>query len=133
MAAKRILVIEDETGARTALESLLAEEGYTVRTAADGRAGLECLRDFRPDTVVCDVRLPDINGLQVLRRTRTLADADVVFIIVTAGGTSRDVEEALRREADLFIEKPIDLDRFRRYLRQILPPPPGNAVPHLLH
>jgi two-component system, NtrC family, response regulator AtoC len=132
MAAQRILVIEDEPGAREALESLLTEEGYVVRTAPDGLAGLECVRDFRPDTVVCDVRLPDINGLQVLRRTRTLADDEVVFIVVTAGGTSKDVEEALRREADVFIEKPIDLNRFRRILRQVLPPP-GNGVSPILH
>jgi DNA-binding response OmpR family regulator len=133
MAAQRILVIEDEAGARNALESLLTEEGYVVRTAADGRAGLECLREFRPDTVVCDVRLPDINGLQVLRRTRTLADDDVVFIIVTAGSNSEDVDDALRREADVFIEKPIDLNRFRRILRQILPPPSGPVVSPILH
>jgi DNA-binding response OmpR family regulator len=133
MAAQRILVIEDEPGARNALESLLTEEGYVVRTAADGRAGLKCLREFRPDTVVCDVRLPDINGLQVLRRTRTLADDDVVFIIVTAGSNSEDVDDALRREADVFIEKPIDLNRFRRILRQILPPPSGPVVSPILH
>ncbi|MBW3570115.1 MAG: response regulator, partial [Gemmatimonadetes bacterium] len=62
MAAQRILVIEDEAGAREALKSLLDEEGYTVATAESGLRGLERVSDFRPDTVVCDFYLPDIDG-----------------------------------------------------------------------
>lgn len=134
MAAQRILVIEDESGARNALGSLLVEEGYTVCTAATGRAGLERMRDFRPDTVVCDVMLPDIDGLQVLRQARALAADGVTFIILTAGGSPAEVELALRREADLFIEKPVNLSRFRQLLRQLLPArgphPVAQPLPH---
>jgi DNA-binding response OmpR family regulator len=121
MAAQRILVIEDEPGARDALGSLLTDEGYAVRTAETGRAGIACAREFRPDTIVCDVLLPDIDGLQVLRQVRALGESSVVFIICTAGGSAEDVERALRREADLFIEKPIDVTHFRQLLRQLLP------------
>jgi DNA-binding response OmpR family regulator len=133
MPAQRILVIEDEPGARDALGSLLAEEGYAVKTAGSGRAGLACLREFRPDTIVCDVLLPDISGLQVLRQARALATSEVVFIIVTAGGSSEEVERALRSEADMFIEKPIDLTRFRSFLKRLLPassPGMSNGVIH---
>lgn len=131
MPAQRILVIEDEPGARDALGSLLREEGYAVRTAGSGQAGLACVREFRPDTVVCDVLLPDIDGLQVLRRARALAQQGIVFIIVTAGGSPAEVERALRSEADLFIEKPIDLARFSALLRHVLPDPqPSNGGPH---
>ncbi|HEU4454983.1 MAG TPA: response regulator, partial [Longimicrobium sp.] len=73
MAAQRILVIEDEPGAREALESLLSEEGYTVATAENGEKGLKQLSDFHPDTVVCDFYLPDTDGLQILRRVRDVA------------------------------------------------------------
>jgi two-component system, sensor histidine kinase and response regulator len=127
MPAERILLIEDEPGARDALGSLLLDEGYAVRTAESGRAGIACVREFQPDTIVCDVVLPDINGLQVLRQVRALAKEDVVFIIVTAGGSSEEVERALRREADLFIEKPIDLHRFRSVLKHLLPSAPHPA------
>jgi two-component system, OmpR family, response regulator len=131
MPAQRILVIEDEPGARDALGSLLQEEGYSVRTAGSGRAGLACVREFRPDTVVCDVLLPDIDGLQVLRQARSLAREGIVFIIVTAGGSPEEVERALRQEADLFIEKPIDLVRFRSMLKRLAPDPgQSNGVPH---
>jgi len=119
--ARRILLIEDETSALDALSSLLAEDGYTVCTATTGRAGLERLRDFRPDTVVCDFYLPDIDGLQVLRRTRATAQTPVVFILITAGCGGVESEAALRREADFFFQKPLDLARFRRVLRHYAP------------
>lgn len=115
MSARRVLVIEDETGARDALESLLSEEGYVVRTAGSGVGGLECYEEFHPDTVVCDFYLPDIDGLQVLRRMR--ADQDnVMFIMVTAGCGGEDVEQTLRTEADYFLDKPVDLSQLRALL-----------------
>lgn len=118
MAARRILVIEDEPGARDALESLLAEDGYTVCTAESGQLGLERLRDFHPDTIVCDFYLPDIDGLQVLRAVRAGGQPPVTFIVITAGGAGEEAEKALRREADVFLQKPFDLPTFRRALQQ---------------
>lgn len=118
MAARRILVIEDEAGARDALESLLAEDGYAVCTAGTGEKGLERLRDFHPDTVICDFYLPDIDGLQVLRAVRAgCGPGEVTFIVITAGGAGEETERALRREADVFLQKPIDLSSFRRALQ----------------
>lgn len=109
MAAKRILLIEDEPGAREALTSLLAEEGYVVCAADTGARGLAELYDFRPDTVVCDFYLPDTDGLQVLRHVRRVAGKDVCFIVVTAGCGGEDAENRLQSEADFFFRKPIDL------------------------
>jgi DNA-binding response OmpR family regulator len=133
MAIQRILVIEDEPYARDALGSLLVDEGYTVQTAASGRAGLACVPEFRPDVIVCDVMLPDIDGLQVLRRARALAQEGVVFIIVTGGGSSAEVERALRREADLFLEKPIDLADLRRLLRDSGPASTSRESSKAIH
>jgi len=120
MASHRILVIEDEPGAREALESLLVEEGYTVATAASGQSGLERLRDFRPDTVVCDFRLPDTDGLEILRHVRS-EDGTVTFIVVTAGCGGEDAERLVRSEADFFFQKPVDLGRLRTVLQQSAP------------
>jgi two-component system, OmpR family, response regulator MprA len=118
MAAQRILVIEDEPGAREALESLLAEDGYTVATAENGEKGLRRLDDFRPDTVVCDFYLPDTDGLQILRRVRDRAGRGVTFIVITAGCGGADAESLLQREADFFFQKPLDLKRFRHALQR---------------
>lgn len=118
MAAQRILVIEDESGAREALQSLLAEEGYTVDTAATGEHGLERVREFRPDTVVCDFYLPDTDGLQVLRQVRAGGGAEINFIIITAGCGGAEAEDQLRQEADFFLHKPVDLSRLRNVLQR---------------
>jgi len=111
MAAKRILLIEDEPGAREALSSLLSEEGYVVRAAATGARGIAELHSFHPDTVVCDFRLPDTDGLQILRHVREAAPWDVCFIVVTAGCGGEEAEHRLEDEADFFFRKPIDLPR----------------------
>jgi two-component system nitrogen regulation response regulator NtrX len=117
MAAERILVIEDEAGAREALKSLLDEEGYTVATAENGLRGLERLSEFHPDTVVCDFYLPDIDGLQVLRAVRSLSEQGITVIVITAGCGGEEAERTLRREADFFFQKPLDLHRFRDVLQ----------------
>ncbi len=118
MAAQRILVIEDEPGARDALGSLLAEEGYEVCTAENGKIGLERIREFRPDTVVCDFYLPDIDGLEILRQVRSAENDGVVFIFITAACGGAEAETILRREADFFFSKPLDLSTFRRVLER---------------
>ena len=117
MAAQRILVIEDEAGAREALKSLLDEEGYTVATAESGLRGLERLHEFHPDTVVCDFYLPDIDGLQVVRSVRS-SDDEITVIVITAGCGGEEQESTLRREADFFFQKPLDLRRFRDVLQR---------------
>jgi two-component system, OmpR family, response regulator len=116
MAARRVLLIEDDAGSRDALGSLLSEEGYDVRTASTGTEGLEIARDFTPDTIISDYFLPDVDGLEVLRRTRAMRGG-VLFIILTADCGGGEVERILRREADLFLEKPIDVTSFGRALR----------------
>lgn len=123
MSEHRVLVIEDDAGARDALGSLLSEEGFRVRTAATGVLGLEIAREFAPHTVVCDFSLPGVDGLQVLRSLRAMRDG-VFFIMLTANCGDAETERSLRREADLFLDKPVDLARFRAVLRERLGPPP---------
>ena len=117
MAEHRVLVIEDDAGARDALGFLLAEEGFLVRTAACGRVGLDCAREFEPDTVICDFSLPDTDGLQILRALRAMRSG-AFFVMLTASCGDGESEQTLRREADLFLDKPIDLPRFHAELRR---------------
>jgi len=116
MLKRRVLVIEDEPLAREALVSLLTEEGYDVRSAATGLEGLAGYQAFRPDVTVCDYFLPDLDGLQVLRRIRAVGGAATRFIMVTAGLSGDANERALRVEADAFLGKPIDLAQLHRAL-----------------
>jgi two-component system OmpR family response regulator len=132
MAAPRILVIEDDDAARDALGCLLAEDGYAVRTAGSGRRGLACAAEFQPNAIVCDYVLPDISGLQVLRRLRS-SGRETFIVMVTAGRCGEADERALRAEADVFLDKPVDLARLRDALRSIGPPavaaPGGTGLP----
>ena len=115
VATPRVLVIEDEEGARSALTSLLADEGYAVCAASTGGEGIELADEFRPDAIICDFSLPDINGLEVMRRLRA-ARPDHFFIMVTAGRFGRLGERDLRAEADVFLDKPVDLRELRSAL-----------------
>jgi DNA-binding response OmpR family regulator len=126
MRVPRILVIEDDDGARTGLKSLLSEEGYSVRTAESGHAALDCASVFEPDAVVCDFNLPDLNGLQVVRRLRATG-RKIFIIMVTAGRYRAGEERALRAEADVFLVKPINLDSLRGALRRVVSAPETAA------
>lgn len=109
MDIRRVLVIEDEIPAREALVNLLQDEGFSVIGARDGQEGLESFAEFQPDIVVCDYYLPDINGLQVLRKIRQSRNGATRFILLTAGMSDAENERALRSEADSFLGKPVDL------------------------
>jgi two-component system OmpR family response regulator len=79
----RVVVVDDEASLSDLLGMALRYEGWDVRTAADGHSALSIIREFRPDVVVLDVMLPDIDGLQVLKRMR--ADGrDVPVLFLTA-------------------------------------------------
>ena len=112
IAVPRILVIEDDRGAREALESLLEEDGYVVCTAGTGMDGIQRAEDFRPNAIICDFALPDIDGLEVMRRLRASL-GDVFIVLVTGGGFGPRGERDLRAEADLFLDKPVDLPLLR--------------------
>jgi two-component system OmpR family response regulator len=124
MSPPKVLVIEDDHGSRDALAWLLSEDGYAVRTAASGIAGLACAREFQPDAIVCDYYLPDLDGLQVLRRLRA-AGGGAFIIVITAGGCGKGEEQELRMEADVFLDKPVDLSQLRSALQRI--PGAGGA------
>ena len=109
MEIRRVLVIEDEIPAREALVNLLQDEGFSVIGARDGQEGLESFVEFQPDIVVCDYYLPDINGLQVLRKIRQSRNGATRFILLTAGMSDAENERALKSEADSFLGKPVDL------------------------
>src|SRR4029453_11527561 len=77
----RVLVVDDEPSLAELLAMALRYEGWEVRSAQDGRNAVRAARDFRPDAVVLDVMLPDIDGLEVLRRLRGEApDVPVLFL-----------------------------------------------------
>jgi len=102
----RILVIDDEPSTRELLQMSLESDGYEVHTAEDGLSGLQRFHELRPHIVVTDIRMPGIDGIEVLRRVKAQAP-EVEVIVVTGHGQMELAIKALQLEASDFINKPI--------------------------
>lgn len=107
---QRILIIEDEEGIRETLQDILEISGYTVLTSKDGVEGLHAITVFRPHIVLCDVNMPNLNGLEMLRemKRRSREDNGPVFIFLTARAEDSTTIEGLLLGAAAYITKPFD-------------------------
>lgn len=113
-----ILLIEDEKIMRITLEDTLKTAGYEVVSFETGREALNALRDNRFSVVVTDVRLPDIDGINILREITRTGDTQV--IVMTAFGTIKDAVEAMKLGAFDYITKPFSLDEFLLIIERAL-------------
>jgi DNA-binding NtrC family response regulator len=105
-----ILVVDDEKSIRDTLIEILEFEGYTIGQAGDGEAGLAYLKQHQVDLVLCDIKMPKMDGIQLLE-TANLDGISAPFIMITAQGTIETAVEATKKGAFDFIEKPPDLNR----------------------
>jgi DNA-binding response OmpR family regulator len=103
-----VMVIEDEAAISEMVAAALEDEGYRVLTATDGRDALQTMQRDPPDAIVLDLRLPNVDGWQVVRWCRAHpATTDTPIIVVSA---ARDAVQDADIEPLVFIEKPFDLD-----------------------
>ncbi|MEL4319821.1 response regulator transcription factor [Leifsonia sp. YIM 134122] len=115
----RVLVVDDESTLTDLLQMALRYEGWDVRTAADGRSAVAAAREFRPDAVVLDIMLPDIDGLQVLARIREdRPEAPVLFL--TAKDSLDDRLKGLTAGGDDYVTKPFSLEEVVARLRGLV-------------
>jgi DNA-binding NtrC family response regulator len=112
----KILIIDDEASIRNTLREILEYEKYKVEEAADGEVGLQMLENDKFDVVLCDVKMPKLDGIEVLERSIT-AGIDTPFIMISAHGTIETAVEATKKGAFDFIQKPPDLNRLLLTLR----------------
>jgi len=116
-----VLVIEDEAHIRVALEYNLKMDGFDVTLTEDGRAGLEKAKEIKPQLILCDWMMPEMNGLEVLDELKKDDELkDVPVFMLTAKGMSGDMEEALEKGADDYITKPFDPLKLGEMLREKL-------------
>ncbi len=102
-----VLVVDDELLIRKSLSRVLREKGYAVEGASTGAEGLEKVADVRPQVMILDMRLPDTDGLSVLRRVRQM-DPLVQVIVITAYGDVQSAVEAMKLGACDFLRKPYE-------------------------
>jgi DNA-binding NtrC family response regulator len=105
----RILVVDDEPTARQGLEKLLRRKGYRVQAEADGEAALQAAAECAPDVVVTDLKMPKMDGIELLKQLRA-QDRDVPVIVATAFGEVASAVAAMRAGADDYLTKPLELD-----------------------
>ena len=115
----RILIIDDEKAIRNALQEILESENYKVDQAEDGPAGLDLLIQQKYDVVLCDIRMPKMDGLEVLTRAIAMG-TDAAFIMVSAHGNIETAVDATKKGAYDFISKPPDLNRLLVTVRNAL-------------
>jgi len=119
MPMQRILVIDHDPTITQLLKRGLFFEGYAVVVAGSGKAGLTLARDYPPDLVVLDIVLPDIEGLEVLRRLRA-ADSQLPTLIVTAKDAPADQVLGLESGADDYVVKPFTFEVLLARVRALL-------------
>src|SRR6266850_68550 len=115
----RVLAIDDEPAMIEWLKILLEHEGYEVRTAMIGTRGEEIFKTWKPDVVITDMMLPDVDGLELLRKFKQI-HADTEVIVVTGHGSVVKAVEAMKAGAHSFVEKPIEPDTLLQMLERAI-------------
>jgi two-component system response regulator AtoC len=119
MTQPRLLVVDDDVESREVVAEALRAEGYTVATAAGGRGALTLAKDQGYDVVVSDIRMPDLDGMALLRGLRE-AVPDVSVILMTAFGTVEAALRAIKEGAYDYVSKPLNLDELLLTVRRAL-------------
>ena len=114
-----ILIVDDENSIRLNLERFFSAKGFHVRSAADGKSGLDNFHKIPPDVVLLDLRLPDMSGLDILEKMKTISPGTGV-IMFTAYGDVETAVKAMQMKADNFILKPIDLTALEAIVMKVL-------------
>ncbi|MET1053373.1 MAG: response regulator transcription factor [Mycetocola sp.] len=118
-SAIRVLVVDDERSLTDLLKMALRYEGWEIRTADTGRGALTVAREFRPDAIVLDIMLPDLDGLTVLQRLRTDGD-DVPVLFLTAKDALDERIAGLTAGGDDYVTKPFSLEEVVARLRGLI-------------
>ena len=114
-----ILIIDDEKAIRKTLSEILRYEGYTIDEAADGEEGLRKFSNSAYDIVLCDVKMPKMDGIEFLEKSKAI-NPDVPIIVISGHGNIETAVEAVKKGAFDFISKPPDLNRLLITLRNAL-------------
>jgi CheY-like chemotaxis protein len=117
---KTILVAEDNPDAREMLSFILAGEGFSVITAEDGQQALNLIGRAPPDLIITDIQMPNLNGIELIKRLRAQSHLNRVPIVVMSAVGSGVVSEAINAGANQSTPKPMQLEALLDLIRQLL-------------
>lgn len=125
----RILIVEDEPDIRELLQTILSLAGYDTALAENGRVGLERLAGFRPDLVLLDLEMPEVDGLGFLDGKRGIPEFnDTPVIVLSARGRTTDVRQAIDMGAHNYIVKPFDMCHVLETVQRLARPRPAGTA-----
>ena len=113
----KVLIVEDDYASRLFLESLLESNGYEFRSAENGIEGLNVFEEYNPDIVLTDIKMPIMDGLELLEAIRD-KNSDAIIIIVTAFGSENYAIQALHLGANNYLKKPVSGQELLRLLKK---------------
>lgn len=117
---KKILVIDDEPDLRLLVRIILESAGYEIVEATSGEEGLDRITDERPGLVLLDIRLPGIDGWEVLERMRADHSGDIPVVIMSAHSSPRTLEKAKEQGTQGYLVKPFKEADLLRYARELV-------------
>ena len=119
MKDKKVLIVDDQFGIRVLLYEVFNKEGYTTYQAANGKEALNIVQQVPPDIVLLDMKIPGMDGLEILKRIKKI-DREIKVIMMTAYGELDMINEATKHGAITHITKPFDIDHMRAIVRDQL-------------
>lgn len=109
---KKVLIVDDQNGIRVLLLEVFSSEGYDTFQAANGKIALEIVKTESPDLVLLDMKIPGMDGLEILKHIKTI-DSSIKVIMMTAYGELDMIKEATDLGALMHFTKPFDIDEMR--------------------
>lgn len=119
MMKKKVLVVDDQNGIRMLLVEVFSSEGYQTFQASNGKLALEVVRQEKPDLVLLDMKIPGMDGLEILKHIKRI-DPEIKVIMMTAYGELNIINEATAIGALMHFTKPFDIDELRVAVNQQL-------------
>jgi len=117
---EKILIVDDQFGIRILLNEVFQKEGYQTFQAANGVQALDIVKKHNPDLVLLDMKIPGMDGIEILKRMKVI-DPDIRVIIMTAYGELDMIQEAKDLGALTHFAKPFDIDDIRAAVRKHIP------------
>jgi DNA-binding NtrC family response regulator len=119
MPQKKILIVDDELGIRNLLNRVLKSEGFDVRMAEDGESAIRQAKEDQPDLVLCDIKMPNKDGIQTLKELKETAE-DIEVIMLTAHSTVESAVAAMKLGAADYLKKPFDIEELKIVIEKTL-------------
>jgi two-component system response regulator (stage 0 sporulation protein F) len=120
--SKKLLIVDDQNGIRMLLMEVFTSEGYETYQASNGRLAIDIVKNMKPDLVLLDMKIPGMDGLEILKQIRKI-DTEIKVIMMTAYGELDMIKEAMELGALAHFTKPFDIDELRHEVNRLFADP----------